>query len=636
MRIKTIKISGFKPFPFCAEYIEEDENGNPNIIWNDDAIKVSFATDIPMQNAIIGPNSCGKSSILIALKHFFSSISKMPATFFNEKATEFPIIIEITFWGYVENLDDWHQLYCKNITNDGYYEFTVAKCWTTEGKETLNKLANGEGYVSKRTDKVRDSLFPEFRLISADQKLVDEANLDKNGSLINDLIKELIEDVRSQQEESLIYQVQEKIIELNNLISRENPEFSDSWGQIEELESLLSKGLVHLTPGEPNIVFDYANSIPNIENVFMGGKIKISDGVELEFSEHGLGVQRSYIVSVLNAWSEKIGKKEDNVDYVFGIEDPELHLHPHIVRVFLQVFETLSERDQIIFTSHSTEFVNRVPISNVISIRRIGNKRSINQPEIELLAERDKEKFQRYLREDRSDMLFSRAVLLVEGQTELYAIPSMARTIGRDLDERGISVVFVNGEANFKIYHQILEAFQIPHVILGDGDGNKENKIDRYREFVDEVYVLDQDFEYLISEKIGNDRFLEIVNECRDRVGKDPLIELNLEYSAENLKSNWWKSLKTDVKYDILPEHRERFNDDLEQIQTILATIAGQVVHNDYYLPDGELKRKSFILKKEGKPLAGRVVGEILTSEEVNLLDEIVKAIETTIKLTTT
>ena len=152
------------------------------------------------------------------------------------------------------------------------------------------------------------------------------------------------------------------------------------------------------------------------------------------------------------------------------------------------------------------EFVNSVPLDNVIKIRRAGNTRSIIQPNLDHLVAAEKTKVQRYLLEERSDMLFARAVLLVEGQSEFLAIPNFARKLNIDLNKRGISIVFTEGNQNFSTYHHILSAFGIPHVILADGDGNKSSKVEKYRDYADHLFVLEEDFEFMIVSSLSSAR----------------------------------------------------------------------------------------------------------------------------------
>jgi hypothetical protein len=142
------------------------------------------------------------------------------------------------------------------------------------------------------------------------------------------------------------------------------------------------------------------------------------------------------------------------------------------------------------------------------------------QPKLTQLAPDVLVKVQRYLQEDRSDMLFARAVILVEGQAEYYALPAFARTLGLDLDRAGVSVVFVNGIGNFPTYHEILAAFHIPHVILMDGDGQQADRQRSHAQMADALFVLPQDFEHLLIGALLPTRLLALMNECLARRGK--------------------------------------------------------------------------------------------------------------------
>lgn len=228
-------------------------------------------------------------------------------------------------------------------------------------------------------------------------------------------------------------------------------------------------------------------------------------------------------------------------------------------------------------------------------------------------------------------MLFARAVLLVEGASELYAIPAFARKLGFDLDKAGVSVVFVNGKQNFEVYHQILEAFDIPHVILGDGDGNPDAVRHAYQSWsVIGVYVLDIDFEYEVVGAITSRKFLKIYNECRDRLGKpeQTLKNLSLNLTPANLRKSWWEAIKNKLHAEIHPEHRSEYEEKKQEILNLLGAIAEEVIERGHLLPNAKRKRQAEILKNLGKPLVGRVVGELLEAKEVRKMHEIVNAIE--------
>ena len=73
-------------------------------------------------------------------------------------------------------------------------------------------------------------------------------------------------------------------------------------------------------------------------------------------------------------------------------------------------------------------------------------------------------------------MLFARGVILVEGASELYLIPAIAKSLRMDLDMYGITVCSIHG-THFSSYVKLLgpSGLNIPFVILTDGDSRNTN-----------------------------------------------------------------------------------------------------------------------------------------------------------------
>ncbi|MDI9546212.1 MAG: AAA family ATPase [Chloroflexota bacterium] len=580
MRIREVRISGFRSIPFCADIETPDGAGvrtakAVRIQWRRDAFRFQLPTrrsgGRSMLSAIIGANSAGKSTILLALDMAFGNTAKLDEAMFNGKQTDEPVIVEVTVQGEIERPSQWHAENC--TLNGKTYALTVAAVWTAAGRTRF--IRRGDGLYAKQTARDREQLavlLPEFRIIWADSRLNDEANLEKKN-LISDLIDALLEQGQAQ-ELSIVHRIDGLMRELQALVGRDNPAEPHLWQPVEELEASLSRGLVSITPQRSRVRLNLDQNIPSLRSIFTRGVMSIDNGVELAFDQHGLGLQRSFVVSTLRTWCDLI--RDAQKDYVFAIEEPEIYLHPHATRVLLNTLEELGRHDQVIFTTHSSEFVNRAPLGNVLTVQRCDCDNRVasrvTRPSLGGLRADDLAKVQRYLQEDRSDMLFARAALLVEGQAELFALPNFARTLGLDLDGNGVSVVFVNGLGNFYTYHHILRAFNIPHVILVDGDGKPRERLQEYREAADAVYVLPQDFEQALADALSRERLLELMNECLRRRGK--------------------------------PER---------------ATA-----------PVG--KRAASELAALGKPLVGRVAGDMLTRAEVEQMAEIVGALTETAK----
>lgn len=123
------------------------------------------------------------------------------------------------------------------------------------------------------------------------------------------------------------------------------------------------------------------------------------------------------------------------------VEEPEAHIHTHIQKT---LFDRISYADtQIIYSTHSTHISEVSKISSVNILGRNGPSCEAYQPAtglspIEIVH------VQRYLDAVRSNLLFAKSVVLVEGDAEEILIPVMfKKVLGLSLDELGISLINV-------------------------------------------------------------------------------------------------------------------------------------------------------------------------------------------------
>jgi putative ATP-dependent endonuclease of OLD family len=188
------------------------------------------------------------------------------------------------------------------------------------------------------------------------------------------------------------------------------------------------------------------------------------DGYNLGLGSHNL----------LSIASELLHLKKDNWDGLrLGlIEEIEAHLHP---QVQLQVVETLklhSKDMQLIFTTHSPNIGSKIPLENLIMCHK-GLAFPLGKGCTELQDD-DYQFLEIFLDTTKANLFFSKGLILVEGWAEEILIPVIAKAIGINLTESGVSIINVGSTAYLrfaKIFQRKhLPAMEIPVAIVTDVD----------------------------------------------------------------------------------------------------------------------------------------------------------------------
>lgn len=163
---------------------------------------------------------------------------------------------------------------------------------------------------------------------------------------------------------------------------------------------------------------------------------------------------------------------------ILAVEEPEAHLHPVLQRLIYR--EVLHDSNtSVIFTSHSTHIASVTPLNSIVHIRHVKTSSKVFSTVNLSIDEREKRDIERYVDAKRGELYFGKGIVLVEGITEEYIIPSAAILLGNPLDDYGIVVCNIDS-TNFQPYVQLLNELNIPWILFTDGDYYEVD------EFVDE------------------------------------------------------------------------------------------------------------------------------------------------------
>ncbi|MBI5038061.1 MAG: AAA family ATPase [Candidatus Kerfeldbacteria bacterium] len=199
-------------------------------------------------------------------------------------------------------------------------------------------------------------------------------------------------------------------------------------------------------------------------------KIKLSDDFFRRTVVHEGGVDRTF---------ERLG---DGFQQIFTIllyffhpqytilllEEPEIHLHPALVKRLYSILEKENDGDQIFITTHSPLFITATNLHRVFRVTRDGISTRVHSPRIS--GHRiNYSRLRQELNADNLEMFFSDSVLLVEGPSDHILMRGLIDRFYHG--DKDIKVIQTYGKSNMDLYVELLRVFDVPYAVLLDHDG---------------------------------------------------------------------------------------------------------------------------------------------------------------------
>jgi putative ATP-dependent endonuclease of OLD family len=271
-------------------------------------------------------------------------------------------------------------------------------------------------------------------------------------------------------------------------------------------------------------------------------------------------------------WRQKQGGA-GAVHPMMAMEEPETHLHPQAQRsLFRQINRMPGQR---IISTHSPYVCGQSEIAHIRHFSKTTEETQVCRIDMgtgeKKLTDEDLRKIDRQVMNTRGDMLFARALVFFEGETEEQAFPDFAeRRWGKHPNDLGFSFVGVGGKGSYLPFLRMAESFKVPWFIFSDGEANTITAVNAALVAIGQAAIPDNPRVIVLPE--GKKFETYIVTEAT----KDALITVIIERRAANpkhlaaLQKQWGAKSTPDQLKDILGE--------MEGAKTQYGSVLGKVL----------------------------------------------------------
>lgn len=336
-------------------------------ISNYRSIKTTEKIEITNYNVLIGPNNEGKSNIL---KGLVTALSLATTGDYKQSRRGGGFSRNYSF---SEDRYNWFRdiPYEKRDKEDTKTKFTLEFDFSPVEKGLFKKEI---GSTLKTTLSLKLQLAYKLSdctyeiIMPGKAKKTFSANQDKIAAFIKDRIDfQYIPCIRT---EDLVYQVIDQLLQraLEN-----NPSYSKALEKLQQIqtpilqqiqqESLLT--IKDFIPEVKSISIEKNNSFREFNR---RPNIQIDDGTITSIEEKGDGIKSLIAISLMRY----AVSNSTNKNLIILIEEPESHLHPKAIHGLRQVLIDLSQKYQIIASSHSQLLIDKLNVRNNILVQKGG------------------------------------------------------------------------------------------------------------------------------------------------------------------------------------------------------------------------------------------------------------------------
>lgn len=336
-------------------------------------------------------------------------------------------------------------------------------------------------------------------------------------------------------------------------------------GQIQEIERGISESLSnkvseltpyikrHYSEVEATVVEPTFNMDSGLSRVPL--KLAKQGGGPIHLQKKGEGKKRQVALGVYEWGSEALRESVEG-DVVLVLDEPDTHMDYQSQRRLFDIISSYADLSiQVVICTHSLNLINRMPTEKIhhfhLDDAGCTNTESLpsdkSEEEVEFINN-----IGLSLGLDTGTIFHERCFLVVEGETEMQALPLLFKTLfGETLQSAGVRLVNGDGNTGIKKFAQFLREHNRNVIFLLDEDCRNE---DSRKTFSPDQLSRD-------GFKVDKDVFFVGDQEFEDAFDDSVLVEVANKHHCKETGTSWQESEFARLRVD-----NKKFSDALKRV----------------------------------------------------------------------
>lgn len=423
-------------------YITKIEVNNFKSIKNYEVLTKKF-------NVFVGKNNHGKTNLFDAID-WFDSGKTIDDNYRNHNKDN-KIVVRVYFSGAKVSLGSMpegaYKTKMENVIGD-FDDFIVEK---TSDNDKRSIIVNGENFGSPQGfDSALNFFLPKVVYITTKDRSSDFTGF-KARSPIGDMLSDVLKDMVDNEPRY------RKFLEEFDLLFNTSDSIFRTF--VNELEKKVTYYLSKQFAEGAEVSFNIES--PAIEDMLKKFDTEVDDGIKTKVEGKGDGMQRAVILAIVQAYADHRKEKGVARNFIFLIDEAELHLHPTAQRSLKNALKEISNSGgQVFINSHSSIFANEKDDDSMIFKVEKSNQESGLS---EVTTEQEMmDSIYDLLGGSPNDILLPSNFIIVEGHSDLKFLNKIRERFYANNDKcKQIKILFACGDHDRAsvVYDRIHDAY---------------------------------------------------------------------------------------------------------------------------------------------------------------------------------